>query len=250
MDIGYVYDRASYLKQITTQSTAIVRAKFEYDAPGRLTTRKNATDVVQEAYGYDATGNRLTRTVGGTSTSYSYPATSHRLTQVGAEACTYDANGNLGTVGGTARSYVYNNANRMSATLTGGALQGTYTYNGFGEQVLRQTTTTRFVYDEAGQLLGQYDANGAVLQQYVWLNGQPVGVVVSASQASSANARMKYVQSDMLGSPRAIIDPVRNLAIWRWDENSEAFGDSAPNTDPDGDGTHVVFDLRFPGAAV
>jgi RHS repeat-associated protein len=114
--------------------------------------------------------------------------------------------------------------------------------------VQRQTSvTTRFVYDEAGQLLGQYNNVGQPLQQYVWLGGQPVGVLLPQQEGQPANTRLKYVQSDALGSPRAIIDPTRNLAIWRWDETSEGFGDTAPNTDPDGDSIQTVFDLRFPG---
>jgi RHS repeat-associated protein len=114
--------------------------------------------------------------------------------------------------------------------------------------VQRQTSvTTRFVYDEAGQLLGQYDNAGQPIQQYLWLEGQPVGVLLPQQEGQPFNQRLKYVQSDALGSPRAIIDPTRNLAIWRWDETKETFGDHAPNTDPDNDGTHVQFDLRFPG---
>ena len=34
--------------------------------------------------------------------------------------------------------------------------------------------------------------------------------------------------------------------VWRWD-NTEPFGNSMPNDDPDGDGVAFVFDLRFPG---
>jgi len=34
--------------------------------------------------------------------------------------------------------------------------------------------------------------------------------------------------------------------VWRWD-NTEPFGNSMPNDDPDGDGVPFVFDLRFPG---
>jgi RHS repeat-associated protein len=248
LDIGYVYDSASYLKQITTQSTAAIQAKFDYDKLGRTLARKNAADAIQESYTYDKTGNRLSITVGATTTTNTYPATNHRLTQVGAVARTFDNAGNLTGIGGTAKEFVYNNANRMSVGKTGGTVQGTYVYNGMGEQVQRQTaTTTRFVYDESGQLIGQYDSTGTAIQQYAYLDGVPVGVIVSPAQAPTTNQRLKYVEADQLGTPRAIIDPTRNLAIWRWDENSEGFGNTAPNTDPDADGTSVVFDLRFPG---
>jgi RHS repeat-associated protein len=248
LDIGYVYDSASYLKQITTQSTAAIRAKFDYDALGRMLARKNATDAIQESYTYDKTGNRLATTIGATTTTNTYPTTNHRLTQVGTVARTYDTAGNLTAVGGTTKEYVYNNANRMSVAKANSVVQGTYVYNGYGEQVQRQTsTTTRFVYDEAGQLIGQYDSTGTAIQQYISLNGMPVGMIVSPSQAATANQRLKYVEPDQLGTPRAIIDPTRNVAIWRWDENSEGFGDTAPNTDPDADGTQLIFDLRFAG---
>jgi len=37
------------------------------------------------------------------------------------------------------------------------------------------------------------------------------------------------------------------LTVWKWD-NTEPFGNSMPNDDPDGDGVPFVFDLRFPGS--
>lgn len=248
LDIGYVYDSASYLKQITTQSTSAIRSKFDYDKLGRMLARKNSADVIQESYSYDKTGNRLTTTIGATTTTNTYPSTNHRLTQVGAIARGYDNAGNLTSIGGTAKEFVYNNANRMSVSKASTVIQGTYVYNGIGEQVQRQTgVTTRFVYDEAGQLIGQYDNSGVAIQQYVWLDGMPVGMIASPSQAPTANERLKYVESDQLGTPRAIIDPTRQLAIWRWDEMKEGFGDHAPNVDPDADGIDLVFDLRFAG---
>ena len=251
LDIGYIYDSASYLKQITTQSTSTIRAKFDYDALGRMLARRNSADAVQESYTYDATGNRLSTNIGGTPTTYTYPAANHRLTQVGAVVGGYDNAGNLTSAGGTTKEYTYNNANRMSVVRAGSVVQGTYVYNGFGEQVQRQTSiTTRFVYDEAGQLLGQYDNSGIAIQQYIYLDGMPVGMIVSPAQVEQgqpANTRLKYVESDALGTPRAIIDPTRQVAIWRWDEMKEGFGDHAPNTDPDNDTKSLVFDLRFAG---
>jgi RHS repeat-associated protein len=50
-----------------------------------------------------------------------------------------------------------------------------------------------------------------------------------------------------MGTPRVVIDPTRDVAVWRWDLASEAFGESGPNEDPDGDGTAFALDLRFPG---
>jgi RHS repeat-associated protein len=44
-----------------------------------------------------------------------------------------------------------------------------------------------------------------------------------------------------------VLDPDRNVSVWRWDLAHEAFGDSAPNEDVDGDGIAFVFDMRFQG---
>jgi RHS repeat-associated protein len=43
------------------------------------------------------------------------------------------------------------------------------------------------------------------------------------------------------------IDPVRDVALWRWDLSGDAFGASPPQEDPDGDGAVFRVDLRFPG---
>jgi RHS repeat-associated protein len=64
---------------------------------------------------------------------------------------------------------------------------------------------------------------------------------------AGANQKLFYIEADALGTPRVLIDPDRNVAVWRWDLASEAFGDSAPNQDPDADGIAFVFDMRFPG---
>jgi RHS repeat-associated protein len=135
----------------------------------------------------------------------------------------------------------------------GGTQTAIYLYNGSGERVRRiaggQTTLT--LYGDAGQWLGDYDATGQPLQQAIWFGdpgsspGQalPVGLLTGAG----ANQKLHYVQADALGTPRVVIDPARNVAVWRWALESEAFGESAPEQDPDNDGTAFVLDIRFPG---
>ena len=56
-----------------------------------------------------------------------------------------------------------------------------------------------------------------------------------------------YIEPDHLGTPRAVIDPTRNVAVWKWPILIDAFGESAPNQDPDADGTNFILNLRFPG---
>ncbi|WP_256777591.1 MULTISPECIES: RHS repeat-associated core domain-containing protein, partial [unclassified Stenotrophomonas] len=55
------------------------------------------------------------------------------------------------------------------------------------------------------------------------------------------------VQPDHLGTPRVVIDPVRDVAIWEWSSKSEVFGNQVPNVDADGDGVAFELALRFPG---
>ncbi len=53
------------------------------------------------------------------------------------------------------------------------------------------------------------------------------------------------IHADHLNVPRIILNTA-NVAVWRWD-NSDAFGLGSPNQDPDGDGTAITYNLRFPG---
>jgi len=62
-----------------------------------------------------------------------------------------------------------------------------------------------------------------------------------------AGTALNYVQPDNFGTPLTVIDPVRDVAIWKWDIKGEAFGNSPQDQDPDRDGTAFVFGMRFPG---
>ena len=114
-------------------------------------------------------------------------------------------------------------------------------YNGRGERVRKVAGALdrRFAYDESGRLLGEFDAGGAPLQLFVWMDDQPVAVVEGTA--------LRYVETDHLNTPRALIDPARNVPVWRWDLQVSAFGEHAANEDPDADGSLVKFNLRFPG---
>ena len=246
LDLGYSYDPAGNLTALRTADLAEPpRATFDYDALNRLTAfRDGAAGAAIERYDYDATGNRTGFTNAGGTQAYAYPTDSHRLASVAGVPRTYDASGNTTAVG-SAREFVYNAANRLSQVKQGGTITMHYAYNGKGERVRRHlgTDDVTTVYDEAGRWVGDYDDAGVPLQQAIWLDDNPVGLLVGATGVN----RLHYVQPDHLGTPRAVIDPIRNVAVWKWDLASEAFGNSPPNQDPDGDGTGFVFDMRFPG---
>ncbi len=59
---------------------------------------------------------------------------------------------------------------------------------------------THFVYDQDGQLLGQY-AGTVPSQEFVWLGNVPVAVLNGAS----ADPEVLYVFSDHLNAPRVLV---------------------------------------------
>jgi RHS repeat-associated protein len=244
LSLGYEFDPVGNLSKLrTAQQTDPPLAIYAYDALNRLTdTKDGPTGTVIEHYAYDATGNRLSLThPAGVTTPYTYPATSHRLDSVGATARSYDAAGNTTQIGGTARQFVYDDTGRMSQVKAGSTVTMQYAYNGKGEQVRKYlgTANTYTVYDEAGHWLGDYSNTGVPIQQAVWMDDLPVGLMASNG--------LNYVEADALGTPRVVIDPVRDVAIWKWDLTGEAFGNTAPNQNPDGDAIQFVFNMRFLG---
>jgi len=251
LSLGYGYNTVGELVELKDGLLATTQAKYDYDTLGRLTVTRDGTDINETAldtYGYDKTGNRTSLLHGGITDTYVYPANSHRLSSVAGVARGYDAVGNTTSIGGAAKEFVYNANDRMQQVKQGGVVTMGYRYNAKGERVAATNggvgaVSVYTLYDEAGHWIGDYDGAGAPVQQAVWFDDAPVGLVVGSGVAQS----LKYVQPDHLGTPRAVVDPQRNVAIWAWDAKGEAFGNSPPNEDPDQDGLSITVKLRFAG---
>jgi RHS repeat-associated protein len=93
-------------------------------------------------------------------------------------------------------------------------------------------------------------------EEIIWLDHTPIGRVESSTSAVTA---VHVIHSDHLNTPRALANAQTQggqpagTVVWRWKLNqqtatgSNAFGAQPAEEDPDGNGTSVRFDLRFPG---
>jgi RHS repeat-associated protein len=129
-----------------------------------------------------------------------------------------------------------------------GTTLASYAVNGLGQRVQKVVgaTTTRFVYDEQGRLLGEYDGAGKLIQETVWLDDLPVATLrPTGNNGTPTPINVYYVHADHLGGPRAVTRPSDNSIMWRWD-NVDPFGANAPNENPAGQGS-FSYALRFPG---
>jgi RHS repeat-associated protein len=218
---------------------------YQYDPLYRLTTAQTGAASPLEGYTYNKTGDRQSASLnGGTAQPYVYAGGSHRLASVAGTTRTYDANGNTQTGTAAGLTLGYDDRNRL-VTAAQGAMNASYSISGRGERVAKTVTvsgtptTTLYSYDESGHTTGEYGGAGAALNEYIYFDGTPVGLVQGGA--------LYYIETDHLGTPRQVIDRTRNVAIWRWDLLGNTFGATAPNQDPDLDGTPFVFDQRFPG---
>ena len=239
----FTWDAASRITGITVPSNTSNSFGYGYDALDRLTSVTPSGASQLFGFTYDKDGNRLTSTLSGATTNYTYPTSSNRLSSLsGAQALSYayDANGNQSAAGPVTWAYGGNNR-PISVT---SANTTTFSINALGQRVRKAsgTSATRFVYDEAGRLMGEYDDTGALIQETVWLDDLPVATLRSDGAGGVA---LYYVHPDHLGTPRAVTRPSDNQLVWQWD-NTEPFGNSAPNENPSGLGT-FAYNLRFPG---
>ncbi len=206
-------------------------------------------------YSYDANGNRTAKVIGATSYSNTVDASSNKLLQTqdttGTASYSHDAAGNV--TGDGINTFTYSDRGRVSAATN---TQGTtsYLYNGLSQRVSKTgptgmipTGAAYFVYDEQGQLLGEYDANNNPIYETIYLGAIPVGVMKQTGTAAGNNIAVSLynVHADHLNTPRVITRQSDNAIVWRWD-TAEAFGNSAANQNPSALGT-FVFNQRFPG---
>jgi RHS repeat-associated protein len=88
--------------------------------------------------------------------------------------------------------------------------------------------------------VGEYDAQGNLIQEIVWLGDIPVATL----RPNGAGVELFYLHTDHLNTPRKITRPSDNKLRWTW--NPTPFGTGAPNENPQSLGA-FVFNLRFPG---
>lgn len=224
---------------------------FDYNKMGQLTGVTTAT--ASWAYSYDLNGNRKWLTLSGQRSDYAIAADSNRLNSITnpARGLTYDPAGN--TLGDTnpAAPYTatYGVDNRLK-TLTVGTRISTYAYNGDGQRVRKfdstgSASTVIFVYDQSGQLLGEYDQTGTPIREYVWLEDRPVAMFTPDPAGVALPPVILHIHTDHLNTPRMLTDRSFPMRVrWRW--MGEPFGTSQPETNPSGLGA-MVFPLRFPG---
>lgn len=234
--------------------SAIGNSRYSYDSVGRLiralTTRPDSTQADDFAYEYDANGNRTRLAVNGSVFDQATAPSNNRLISLTGPGISqmniqYDAAGNRISDGLESETYnvisAYNAEGRLSEVLSAGK-RWRYNYDGLGQRTAKTApdgTLIRFFYDIEGRLLGEYDAKGKALSEYVYLGGWPIALLRAG--------KVYAIYPDHLGTPRAITDTAgTGNPIWRWD-NSEPFGSNRPDEDPDRDGVKFPFNLRFAG---
>jgi RHS repeat-associated protein len=262
-----------------TAQTNTIDQTFAYDGVDRLIWA-NIGGSPTYGYEYDATGNRTLLTVTGSPYIHAVSPTSNRLTsvQIAGEGNTpitqpvsYDAAGNttVTTSGSTSTSplnFIYSDRGRLSAVQVPNPqnINTPYTINyltnGLEQRVhksgpsnLVPTGSTSYFYDEAGHLLGEYDANQIPLYETIYLNDTPVAVIKQTrtgnpdAQPSTLNVTTEVfnVYSDHIDTPRMITKAADQAIVWSW-HAAEPFGMTQPNQNPNNLGL-FTFNQRFPG---
>ncbi|WP_404932237.1 RHS repeat protein [Massilia atriviolacea] len=233
----------------TAPSPASLDQTFGYDELDRLTSYSG--NGTTQAYAYDATGNRIKATFGGTSYTNTIDPLSNKLSAttgpVPAKTNTYDGAGNLSSDGTLVITY---SGRGRPYSIKNGAVTVYQLFNGIGQRVAQSYGGGLFAYDEQGHLVGEYNfSTGKPMRETVYLGDLPVAVLtqtVTGTAPSQGTATdVFHIHPDHLGTPRMITRPLDNKIVWRWD-NGDPFGLTPPIEYFSGSGT-FTFNLRMPG---
>ncbi|HYD50732.1 MAG TPA: hypothetical protein VEB21_20415, partial [Terriglobales bacterium] len=205
-DLTYSYDDAGSITSIVDALDVARTQVFTYDDLGRLSGASGIYgDIV---YDYDLVGNRTQRVIDtGTITTetYTYGATSHRLSSVTVGASsrdfTYTAAGSVSADDrfSTGFTFTYNHNGRMASASDALGTVATYVYNAREQRVAKTvgSTTTHFIYDQAGHLIAETEgATGDVAKEYIWLGDTPVALV----DHTGSGREVYFIHADHLGA--------------------------------------------------
>jgi RHS repeat-associated protein len=271
----YGYDA---LDRLTSYADATSTLGYSYDANGNRTFQSGSSSVSGSSpalnYNIDYGSNRIASATSGVTTiSPSYDANGSTTKDVHNNTLSYDTAGRLAHVSAPNASatgtYAYNGLGQRvqknteteadvrnlwsgsnGRPLDAQGLRAQLDYisallsNFFKKLPLPVSpsyyikATTVFAYDEAGHLIGEYDGNGNLIEETVWLGDLPLAVLQPQS------AFPFFIHADHLNTPRQI-DNQYGQAVWTWDPIT--FGGSTPTQYNTATGAGFVYNLRFAG---
>jgi RHS repeat-associated protein len=193
--LTYTYD-AMHRRTGEARSSAPART-FGYDLTGQLIAVNQSTG--NATFAYDAVGNRTIVTGAPGAGSYTANNLNQYTTAGGVGPLTYDANGNLATVGGWA--YTHNGNSRLVGVSGPSTVTATFGRDGRNRDVKRTIngTTTYLIYD-GWNLVAEYDAAGVLTTRYV--HGPQVDEILAKVTTTSTT----FPLPDALGSTIAVTD--------------------------------------------
>jgi RHS repeat-associated protein len=241
------YDAGGQLTSMVQLSGA--QQLFGYDGLGRLIGYVDNTG--NRGWQYDLNGNRTLEVI--SSSNYTYPptTTSNRLASVsGPQNRSYTYNGAGAITSDGVRTYLYDARGQMSGvTLSAGTVA--YAVNAHAQRVAKTGPASLvpggaryFLYGDGdelgGHLLGEYDAAGNPVLEYVPVDDAPALLL-------GPNNAQYFVDTNHLGQPRGVWrdDPVTPTLMWRM-YTADPFGNLLPEENPAGAG-QFTFNARFPG---
>jgi RHS repeat-associated protein len=237
------FDDASRITSLVDRqgATTTQSATIGYDELDRLKSAEQTGALAfNQLFGYDLIGNRTSQTINGQASTLAYATTNNRLTSIGgSQSITYgyDNAGNITSDGNF--TYVYSGRNRLVEIKVGATTAASYKHNAFGERVSKTAggQAKVFAYNEAGHLLGEYEGNGSLIQETVWIDDTPVATL---RPKAGGGVTVYNVWADHLDTPRAITTAdTAGTMVWTW--SSDPFGTTQAQENG------LAYNLRFPG---
>jgi len=224
--LAYTYDAAGDSTAIADALTSGRSQTIGYDNLNRVASATGLYPPLTNTY--DAIGNRLTATSGGTASILAYASTANQVDSVTTGGTTrsfsYLASGQASQDirdGATDYAYDYDSSGRLATATLNGVIVGTYTYNALGQRVSKTAgpAAVAFIYDSAGHLIEEADASVAVLRDYIWLDDMPVAMIDN----TGASPAIYTMHDDHLNRPVRMSDATGAVV---WDRLFDPFGNS------------------------